>query len=70
MEKKVVIKWLAGIVARGVAWFFAVKLGMEAAEASTAAAALMEGLLAAALAGLSVWTSVKGRRTLEKAPAK
>ena len=64
MNKTQLLKWLVPIVARGLAWIFAVKLGMAAAEADTAAVASAEALGALVLVGVSVYTSVKGRKKL------
>ena len=64
MDSKQLIKWLLPIVARGLAWVFAAKLGLAAAEAQSEAAAAAEALGALALVAVSVYTSVKGRKTL------
>ena len=64
MNKKQVVKWLVGIAARGLTWVFAAKLGMEAFEAESNAAAIAELLGAAVLVGISMYTSVKGRKKL------
>ena len=67
MDVKQLISWLVPIVARGLAWFFAVRLGMEAAESSDMAAQAAGGLAAVALVAVSVWTSVQGRKKLRDA---
>ena len=64
MDRKELIKWLVGIVARGIAWFLAVKLGMDAAESSEAGTAIAQALGSLALVGISIYTSVKGRKAL------
>lgn len=64
MDKKQLIRWFVPIVARGLAWFLAVKLGLEAAQADSEALAAAEALGALALVAVSVYTSVKGRKKL------
>ncbi|KPK82785.1 MAG: hypothetical protein AMJ81_09240 [Phycisphaerae bacterium SM23_33] len=64
MDKKQLIRWLIPIIARGLAWFFAMKLGLEATQAQNQATAAAEALGALALVGISIYTSVKGRRKL------
>ena len=64
MDKKQLILWLAGIVGRGIAWILTAKLGMEAVEAGTAAEGIGAALGALAIAGISIYSSVKGRKTL------
>lgn len=68
MDRKQVLGWLAGIVARGLAWVFAGKLGIDAAQADTWGAAAGEAVASLVLIGVSVYTSVKGRRKLLSAP--
>jgi len=67
MDKKQIVKWVAAALARGVAWFLAVKLGMDAAEAQSGGLAIAEALGALVLAGVSIYSSVKGRDKLAKA---
>ena len=64
MDKKQLILWLAAIVGRGIAWILTAKLGMAAAEATGAAESIGAALGALALAGISIYTSVKGRSAL------
>ncbi len=64
MDRKQLIKWLAGIVARGLAWFFAVKLGMASAEAQSNATMAAEATASLALLTIAIYTSVKGRKKL------
>ncbi len=64
MDKKQIVNWIAGAAARGIAWFLAGRLGIEAARSDELGAALAEALAALAVAGLAVYTSVKGRRKL------
>lgn len=68
MTRKELIKWLTGILARGLAWFFAVKLGLAAAEAHSAAQSAAEALAAVALAAISIQSSIKSRKTLLNQP--
>ncbi len=64
MDAGQVLKWVLPILARGVAWILAAKLGMEAAQANSAALQAVEALGALVLVAVSVYTSVKGRKTL------
>jgi len=64
MDKKIVIAWLVPVVARGIAWFLAVKLGMSAMESDSLSAQIGESLGALVLAGVSIYTSVQGRKKL------
>jgi hypothetical protein len=64
MDKALVVKWLAGIVARGVAWILAAKFGMDAATSQADAQSVAEALAALALVAASVYSSIKGRRAL------
>ena len=66
-DQKQLTKWLAGILARGIAWFFAVKLGLAATEASTNAHTAAEALASLALVAASVWSSLRGRKKLLEA---
>ena len=68
MDKKQLILWLAGIVARGVAWILAAKLGMEASEASSTGTAVGEALGALAIASVSIWYSVRDRKKILATP--
>ncbi len=63
-DKKQLTQWLAGILARGLAWFFAVKLGLAAAEASTTAQTAAEAIASLGLLAVSVWSSLRGRKKL------
>jgi hypothetical protein len=64
MDAKRLIGWLVPVVARGISWALASWLGLEAAQADSAALAAAEALGALALVAVSVWTSVAGRRKL------
>ena len=64
MDKKALIGWLVGIAARGLAWVFAAKLGLDAAEARSEAAAAAEAVGSLVLVAVSVYSSVTGRRRL------
>jgi hypothetical protein len=64
MDRKELIRWLSGILARGLAWFFAVKLGIEASQAGTWAESAAEAIGSLVLVGVSIYTSISGRRKL------
>lgn len=64
MDKKQVIRWLVTIIARGLAWILAAKLGLEAAQAQNEATAAAEAVGALILVAISVYSSVKGRKKL------
>jgi len=59
------MKWAVGAVARGITWILAGWLGMEAIAAETNGLMLAEALGAIVLVGISVYNSVKGRKTLQ-----
>ena len=63
-DKQQLTKWLAGILARGIAWFFAVKLGLAATEAATNAQTAAEAIASIALVAISIWSSLRGRKKL------
>jgi hypothetical protein len=68
-KKEIIMQWLVPVVVRGLAWFFAVKLGIEAAKAETLAGSAGQAIGALALVGVSVYTSLKGRdKLLKKTP--
>jgi len=68
MDKVQVIKWLVPIVVRLIAGYLVVKLGIAASEADSLAAGAGEALGAVAISALSIYTSVKGRKTLLNQP--
>jgi len=68
MDKKQVIAWLVPIVARGLAWALSVKLGYEAAQAQSLGLQAAEALGALVLVGISIYTSLKGRKKLLMQP--
>lgn len=71
MDNKQVIAWLVPIVARGVAWILAARLGMTTAESTDLATQMCAALGTLALVGISIYTSVAGRkRLLETQPPK
>lgn len=63
MNQSDTIKWVVAAVLRLVAGYVAVKLGKDAVSGETWTA-LGDGLAATAIAVVSIWTSVKGRRKL------
>jgi len=67
MDKSTVIKWAAAAVARGIAWYLAGKLGFEAAQSDQLGLAIAEALASLAVAGISIYSSLKGRGKLAKA---
>jgi hypothetical protein len=64
MDYGQLIGWVIPVIVRGVAWFFAVKLGLESKEAEGLAGQIGSVLAAGAIAGVSVYTSLKGRKKL------
>jgi len=64
MDHKQLIAWLVPILARGVAWVLAAKLGFEAAESQDLATQIGSAIGALVLIGLSIYTSLKGRKKL------
>lgn len=64
MDKKQLMAWLIPIVARGIAWILAAKFGMDAIESGVTATGIAEAAGMLALAGVSIYTSVKGRKKL------
>jgi len=72
MDAKRIIRWLIPVVARGIAWVLAAKLGWEATRAQSEAETAANALGALALLALSIYTSIKGRQKLllEKPPKK
>lgn len=65
VDAKQMMKWAVGAVARGITWILAGWLGMEAIAAETNGLMLAEALGAIVLVGISVYNSVKGRKTLQ-----
>lgn len=68
MEKTTVVKWIAAAVARGIAWFLAGRLGIEAAQSNELGLGIAEALAALTMAGIAIYTSVKGRGKLLETP--
>ena len=64
MDAKQWVAWLMPVLVRGLAWILAAKLGMEAAEADDLATQAGTALGALALIGVSIWTSLAGRKKL------
>jgi len=64
VDYKQIVTWIVPVVIRGLAWILAAKLGLAASEASSYATSAGEALGALALVGLSVWSSVAGRKKL------
>ena len=70
MDKKQVIQWIVAAAARGGAWALAAWLGFEATESQELGTTIAESLGALVLAGISIWTSIKGRKKLAETPPK
>ena len=68
MDKKQLIKWLIPVLARGLAWILAARLGLEATDAQSHATAAAEAIGALALVGASIYTSIRGRSKLAGPP--
>jgi len=64
MDNKQVITWIAAAAARGIAWVLAAKLGLDATQSTSLATTIAEAAAALVIAGISIYTSVKGRKTL------
>jgi hypothetical protein len=64
MDKQQVIKWVVAAAARGVAWFLAGKLGVDATQSGELGTSIAEALPALAVAGIAIYSSVRGRRRL------
>ncbi|KKM65420.1 hypothetical protein LCGC14_1491430 [marine sediment metagenome] len=64
MDTKQIVKWLIPVIARGLAWVLAAKLGLDAAQVKLDAATAAEALGALALVGMSIYSSLKGRKDL------
>ena len=67
MDKATVVKWVVGIVVRGVAWVLAAKFGMDAAQSQDLAAQIGQALAALVLVGIAIYSSIKGRKVLLQA---
>lgn len=68
MDAKTLIAWLIPVIVRGIAWFLAVKLGMDATTSQDHATQVGQALGAIALVGVSIYTSLKGREKLLMKP--
>jgi len=68
MDNKKTIQWIVTATLRLVAGYVAVKFGKDAVDEQTWAS-LGEGCAAVIIAALSIWTSVKARKTLLATPA-
>ena len=60
---KTTVQWIVTSALRLLAGYFAVKFGKDAVDEQTWAS-LGDGLVAVVIAGLSIWTSIKARKTL------
>jgi len=64
MDKKKVVEWITAAVVRGIVWVLAAKAGLEAAEAEDLGTQAGTALVALVVAGISIYSSVKGRKKL------
>ncbi len=64
MDRKKVIEWAVAAAARGIAWFLAGRLGLEAGRSDELGGSIAAALAALVVAGISIYTSVKGRGKL------
>ena len=68
VDKKQTIKWATAAIARGIAWALAGWLGMESTLATETGTQIGTGIGALVLAGISIWTSTKGRKKILDTP--
>ena len=68
MDNAKVIQWVATAAVRGIAWFLAGKLSLEAAQSNELGTAIAQALAALVIAGVSIYTSVKARDKLLATP--
>lgn len=68
MSRKTAIAWFVRIVAHGLAWVLAAKLGQDAAAADANAAAAAQALGSLLLVAASAWDSYRHRQKLLQAP--
>jgi len=68
VDNRQITQWIAAAAVRGIAWFLAGKLGLEAARSNELGTALAEALAALAVSCIAIYTSVKGRRKLLNTP--
>ena len=64
MSRQLLFNWLLAAVARGIAWFIAVKLGGPALEADTFAHAAASALGAILIAACALYDSIRSRHQL------
>ena len=67
MDWKQTIQWIITALLRLVAGYLAIKFGKDAVDQDTLGA-LGNGLAAAAIAGISIYTSIKARKKLLATP--
>jgi hypothetical protein len=59
------VKWIAGLVARGVMWVLAAKMGYDVSQTEqVTVVTALEGLGALVLVVVSAYSSLKGRQIL------
>ena len=64
-DNKQVVTWITAAAARGIAWALAAWLGMDAVESGATGLGIAEALGALTVAGISIYTSYKGRKVLK-----
>ena len=69
-DHKQVVGWVVAALARGIAFILATWLGMSAAESGLTAQGIAEAVGALVVAGVSIYTSCKGRKALKAEPPK
>jgi len=68
MDKAQTIKWLSASVIRGVAWALAAWFGMSATASNETSTMITDSVIGLVLAGVSIYTSIKGRKKLLSTP--
>jgi hypothetical protein len=63
-DRATLMSWMMTAAGRGIAWYLAVHLGLQAAQAGSIADALVQGVCATGLALATLWHSVHERTDL------
>jgi len=61
---KQILTWLVPVLARGIAWALAVRLGIESVQAEDLGLQIATAIGTLVLSGVSVYTSIKGRQKI------
>ncbi len=64
-NNKRTVAWLTAALARGIAWVLVAKLGLDATESGATAQGVSEAVIALIVAGVSIYSSVQGRKRLK-----